>query len=54
MMPKRRRTRAQNRAHYVATERRENHRARESRKAQLVSYLGPAPPGGGDAEPPPF
>jgi hypothetical protein len=55
MMPKRRRTRAQNRAHRINAERRHNHNARESRKAQLVSYLGPAPPGGsGDAEPPPF
>ena len=54
MMPKRRRTRAQNRAHYINDERRQNHNARESRKAQLVSYLGPAPPRGSDAEPPPF
>ena len=51
MMPKRRRTRAQNRAHRINGERRQNHNARE---AQLVSYLGPAPPGGSDAEPPPF
>jgi hypothetical protein len=51
MMPKRRRTRAQNRAHHINGERRQNHNARE---AQLVSYLGPAPPGGSDAEPPPF
>jgi Domain of unknown function (DUF222) len=54
MMPKRRRTRAQNRAHHINSERRQNHNARESRKAQLVSYLGPAPPGGSDAESPPF
>ena len=51
MMPKRHRTRAQNRAHRINAERRQNHNARE---AQLVSYLGPAPPGGSDAEPPPF
>ena len=51
MMPKRRRTRAQNRAHRINGERRQNHNARE---AQLVSYLGPAPPGGSDTEPPPF
>jgi hypothetical protein len=54
MMPKRRRTRAQNRAHHINSERRQNHNARESRKAQVVSYLGPAPPGGSDAESPPF
>jgi hypothetical protein len=54
MMPKRHRTRAQNRAHHINSERRQNHNARESRKAQLVSYLGPAPPGGSDAESPPF
>ena len=55
MMPKRRRTRAQNRAHRINSERRQNHNARERRKAQLVSYSGPAPPGGsGEAEPPPF
>jgi hypothetical protein len=47
LMPKRRRTRAQNRAHYIATERRRNQQAR-----QLVSP-GPAPPTGDD-DPPPF
>ena len=55
MMPKRHRARAQNRAHRINAERRRNHAARASRQAQLVGYLGPAPPGGsGDAEPPPF
>jgi hypothetical protein len=35
MMPKRRRTRAQNRAHYIATQRRQNRKAREdARSAQ--------------------
>lgn len=53
MMPRRRRTRAQNRADRINTERRHNRNARESRQAQPVSYLGPAPPGG-SAEPPPF
>ena len=46
-MPTRRRTRAHNRAHYIATERRRNHQAR-----QLISP-GPAPPTGDD-DPPPF
>jgi Domain of unknown function (DUF222) len=46
-MPKRRRTRAQNRANYVAAERQRNRQAR-----QAVS-CGPAPPVGDD-EPPPF
>jgi len=44
MMPRRRRTRAQNRAQLIATERRQNHR---------LSYLGPAPPHT-DHDPPPF
>ncbi|WP_204808637.1 HNH endonuclease signature motif containing protein [Mycobacterium riyadhense] len=57
MMPKRRRTRAQDRAHRVATERRQNHAARmaarATRRAELTSYTGPAPPDPDD-EPPPF
>jgi hypothetical protein len=47
MMPKRRHTRAQNRTHYITTQRRHNRQAR-----QTASY-GPAPPGDDD-EPPPF
>src|SRR6201992_479296 len=47
MMPRRRRTRAQNRARSIATERQRNHQAR-----QRVSS-GPAPPIEDD-EPPPF
>jgi len=47
MMPRRQRTRAQNRARYIATERRHNHQARHA-----VS-CGPAPPPADD-EPPPF
>ena len=55
MMPKRRRTRAQDRAHRIATERRQNHRARTVRRAESISYLGPAPPcTDTDDEPPPF
>jgi hypothetical protein len=50
MMPKRRRTRAQNRAHRIATERRQNHTARQAESAR---YAGPAPPQTDD-EPPPF
>jgi hypothetical protein len=53
MMPKRRRTRAQNRAHQIATERRQNHHARTARRTDHLSYLGPAPPASDD-EPPPF
>ena len=55
MMPKRRRTRAQNRAQRVATERRQNHEARMNRRAEsesYASYTGPAPPD--DDDPPPF
>ncbi|MGO9152394.1 HNH endonuclease signature motif containing protein [Mycobacterium sp.] len=48
MMPKRRRTRAKDRAQRIATERDHNHQARHARRA---SYAGPAPP---DDEAPPF
>jgi hypothetical protein len=51
MMPKRRPTRAQDRARRIATERRHNHQARETREAEQASYAGPAPP---DDDPPPF
>jgi hypothetical protein len=56
MMPKRRRTRAQNRADYMATERRHNRDARQARETQrvatqLTSY---GPPPTEDDEPPPF
>jgi hypothetical protein len=62
MMPKRRRTRVQDRAHRVAAERRQNHDTRSTRKAEHpnyfgpaspLSYLGPAPPDTDD-DPPPF
>jgi Domain of unknown function (DUF222) len=53
MMPKRRRTRAQNRAHRIATERRQNHHARTARRTNNMSYLGPTPPHT-DHDPPPF
>ena len=53
MMPRRRRTRAQNRAQRIATERQQNHQARVSRRAQRPSYFGPAPPQD-DEDPPPF
>ncbi|WP_186241415.1 HNH endonuclease signature motif containing protein [Mycobacterium simulans] len=57
MMPKRRRTRAQDRAYRVAAERRQNHAARmaarATRRAELTSYTGPAPPDPDD-DPPPF
>jgi len=54
MMPKRRRTRAQNRAHRVATERRQNQMAREVRqKHSGPCYVGPHD-ASGDGEPPPF
>jgi hypothetical protein len=53
MMPKRRRTRAQDRAYRVAAERRHNRDARLARKVEWPSYFGPAPPGTDD-DPPPF
>jgi hypothetical protein len=46
MMPKRRRTRAKERAYRIATERAQNHQARHAEAAAA----GPAPPN----EPPPF
>ncbi len=57
MMPKRRRTRAQDRAYRVATERRQNHAARTvartTPRADPVSHTGSAPPDTDD-DPPPF
>jgi hypothetical protein len=56
MMPKRRRTRAQDRAHRIATERRANHNARTTRTSRRTVYFGhggPAPPPEAD-DPPPF
>lgn len=53
MMPKRRRTRTQDRTYRVATERRHNRDARTARRAEPVSYSGPAPPDSND-DPPPF
>ena len=49
MMPLRTRTRAQNRAHRIATERQHNRHARLTTQA---AQTGPAPPD--DDEPPPF
>jgi hypothetical protein len=54
MMPKRRRTRSQDRAHRVATERRQNRQNRAARKALQPNYSGPHPPPNPDDEPPPF
>jgi hypothetical protein len=53
MMPRRRRTRRQDRAHRVSTERRRNHQARTVRRRESMSYFGPAPPDADD-DPPPF
>ena len=57
MMPKRRRTRAQDRAYRVAVERRHNREARQSvradRKTWQERYFGPYEPTR-DEEPPPF
>jgi len=53
MMPTRRRTRVQDRANRVATERRQNHQARTICRAHRLSDLDPGPPGPGD-DPPPF
>jgi hypothetical protein len=53
MMPRRCRTRRQDRADRVAAERRRNHVARTTRQTGSCSYLGPAPRDADD-EPPPF
>jgi Domain of unknown function (DUF222) len=53
MMPRRRRTRQQDRAQRVNTERRQNRDARTVRRSASMSFLGPAPPGTDD-DPPPF
>jgi len=53
MMPRRRRTRAQDRAHRITAERQQNHHARTARRTETVDRLGPAPPGTDD-DPPPF
>ncbi|OBA63599.1 hypothetical protein A5647_04625 [Mycobacterium sp. 1100029.7] len=53
MMPRRVRTRAQNRAARIATERRQNRDARTARDARHPSYVGSSPPQTAE-EPPPF
>jgi hypothetical protein len=56
MMPRRCRTRRQDRADRVAAERRRNHIARASRRADCPSYFGPAAArdSDSDGDPPPF
>jgi hypothetical protein len=53
MMPKRRRTRAQDRAYRVAAERRHNREARQAVQAEYSFSTGTAPPDPDD-DPPPF
>jgi len=53
MMPKRSRTRQQDRAHRVAAERRQSHLARTTRHTDSNSYLTPTP-ADADDDPPPF
>ena len=54
MMPLRTTTRAQNRAHYIATQRQHNRAVRQPASPRQSAYSGPAPPGDSDNEPPPF
>jgi hypothetical protein len=55
MMPKRRRTRAQNRTQRVEAERRQNRQCREARRqARDAFYTELMTPTEGDGEPPPF
>jgi hypothetical protein len=53
MMPRRRRTRRQERTHRIGAERRRNHQARTVRRCESMSFVGPAPPDADD-DPPPF
>ncbi|QNI05729.1 HNH endonuclease [Mycobacterium kubicae] len=54
MMPRRRRSRAQEHAYRIATERRQNRVDREARQKKFeLCHFGP-PDAGGDGEPPPF
>jgi hypothetical protein len=52
MMPRRRRTRAQDRAHRIASERRHNRLARVAPRGDTWTSAGPSPPDTDD--PPPF
>jgi hypothetical protein len=54
MMPQRTRTRAQNRANRIATERQQNREARTARREERAAHGGPAPPSDPDDDPPPF
>lgn len=55
MMPRRRRTRAQNRATRINVERNQNRKAREARRAAREAAMFPqVSPGSGDDDPPPF
>ncbi|WP_396878285.1 hypothetical protein [Mycobacterium sp. SMC-2] len=54
MMPRRRRTRNQNRATRIATERRHNRDARLTRKPSPGDYFALAPPPDDEEDPPPF
>lgn len=54
MMPLRRRTRAQDRAARIATERHHNHQIRLARKRLRRDYFALAPPTDSDDDPPPF
>ncbi|OBH21436.1 HNH endonuclease signature motif containing protein [Mycolicibacter sinensis] len=55
MMPRRRRSRAQNRAARINTERNQNRNAREARRAARQATMFPkVAPGSGEDDPPPF
>ncbi len=54
MMPRRRRTRAQNRAARIATERNQNHKARQARRAAFNAVWFPKVDATADDDPPPF
>jgi len=54
MMPRRQRTRAQNRAQLIAAERRQNQRAREAQRQERESIYFSSGAHAADDDPPPF
>ncbi|MGV0750930.1 HNH endonuclease signature motif containing protein, partial [Mycolicibacter minnesotensis] len=54
MMPRRRRTRAQHRAARIATERNQNRKARQARRAAFDAVWFPKATAAADDDPPPF
>ena len=56
MMPRRKTTRAENRARYLAAERARNYKLRQARRKawEQAYFASPSAPSDGDDDPPPF